>query len=182
MMLESVHDRCASLTRVGIDEISYKRGHRYLTVVVDHDSGRLVKHDSEIPKTRDHGELLNRSGAGRTAGVSPCRHSVTAAQTDTGSGGPHASVAAGRCREGAEPGSARSVASEPSSAARTSSAVSSRDDPLLMYAVPELLNYCKVEMRPGLLSAQHKLHLLLLPVGVMAGCLAKTDPCDRAHR
>jgi transposase len=25
-----------------IDEISYKRGQRYLTVVVDHDSGRLV--------------------------------------------------------------------------------------------------------------------------------------------
>lgn len=30
------------LHRIGIDEISYKRGHRYLTVVVDHDSGRLV--------------------------------------------------------------------------------------------------------------------------------------------
>ena len=30
------------LKRIGIDEISYKRGHRYLTVVVDHDSGRLV--------------------------------------------------------------------------------------------------------------------------------------------
>ena len=29
-------------SRIGIDEISYKRGHRYLTVVVDHDSGRLV--------------------------------------------------------------------------------------------------------------------------------------------
>ena len=28
------------LVRIGIDEISYKRGHRYLTVVVDHDSGR----------------------------------------------------------------------------------------------------------------------------------------------
>ncbi len=28
--------------RIGIDEISYKRHHRYLTVVVDHDSGRLV--------------------------------------------------------------------------------------------------------------------------------------------
>jgi transposase len=27
---------------IGIDEISYKRGHRYLTVVVDHDAGRLV--------------------------------------------------------------------------------------------------------------------------------------------
>ncbi len=30
------------LRRIGIDEVSYKRGHRYLTVVVDHDSGRLV--------------------------------------------------------------------------------------------------------------------------------------------
>jgi transposase len=35
-------DRFANLRRIGIDEISYKRGHRYLTVVVDHDSGRLV--------------------------------------------------------------------------------------------------------------------------------------------
>ncbi len=30
------------MCRIGIDEISYKRGHRYLMVVVDHDSGRLV--------------------------------------------------------------------------------------------------------------------------------------------
>jgi transposase len=35
-------DRFDGLRRIGIDEISYKRGHRYLTVVVDHDSGRLV--------------------------------------------------------------------------------------------------------------------------------------------
>jgi transposase len=35
-------DRLGGLRRIGIDEISYKRGHRYLTVVVDHDSGRLV--------------------------------------------------------------------------------------------------------------------------------------------
>src|SRR6186713_683337 len=40
--VEAVHDQFAGLTRIGIDEISYKRGHRYLTVVVDHDSGRLV--------------------------------------------------------------------------------------------------------------------------------------------
>jgi transposase len=40
--VEALHDRFADLTRIGIDEISYKRGHRYLTVVVDHDSGRLV--------------------------------------------------------------------------------------------------------------------------------------------
>lgn len=39
---EALHDRFADLARIGIDEISYKRGHRYITVVVDHDSGRLV--------------------------------------------------------------------------------------------------------------------------------------------
>jgi transposase len=35
-------DRLANLRRIGIDELSYKRGHRYITCVVDHDSGRLV--------------------------------------------------------------------------------------------------------------------------------------------
>jgi transposase len=35
-------DRWANLRRIGIDEISYKRGHKYLTVVVDHDTGSLV--------------------------------------------------------------------------------------------------------------------------------------------
>jgi transposase len=40
--VEKLHDRFAGLSRIGIDEISYKRGHRYLTVVVDHDTGRLV--------------------------------------------------------------------------------------------------------------------------------------------
>ena len=40
--VEQLHDRFADLSRLGIDEISYKRGHRYLTIVVDHDSGRLV--------------------------------------------------------------------------------------------------------------------------------------------
>ncbi len=39
---EAVHDRFAGLSRIGIDEISYKRGYKYLTVVVDHDTGRLV--------------------------------------------------------------------------------------------------------------------------------------------
>ena len=39
---EKQFDQFADLTRIGIDEISYKRGHKYLTCVVDHDSGRLV--------------------------------------------------------------------------------------------------------------------------------------------
>jgi transposase len=38
----SVRDPFDGLTRIGIDEISYRRGHKYLMVVVDHDSGRLV--------------------------------------------------------------------------------------------------------------------------------------------
>jgi transposase len=35
-------DRLAGLRRIGIDELSYKKGHRYITCVVDHDTGRLV--------------------------------------------------------------------------------------------------------------------------------------------
>ncbi len=40
--IDATVDRFDGLRRIGIDEISYKRGHRYLTVVVDHDTGRLV--------------------------------------------------------------------------------------------------------------------------------------------
>ncbi len=39
---EERSDRLDGLERIGIDEISHRKGHRYLTVVVDHDSGRLV--------------------------------------------------------------------------------------------------------------------------------------------
>src|SRR5213078_4157530 len=35
-------DRLEGLRRIGIDEVSHRKGHRYLTVVVDHDTGRLV--------------------------------------------------------------------------------------------------------------------------------------------
>ena len=35
-------DRLEGLRRIGIDEISYKKGHRYITVVIDHDTSRLV--------------------------------------------------------------------------------------------------------------------------------------------
>lgn len=34
--------RFDGLRRIGVDEISYKRGHKYLTVVADHDTGRVV--------------------------------------------------------------------------------------------------------------------------------------------
>ena len=36
------HDRLEGLRRIGIDEISWRTGQRYLTLVIDHASGRLV--------------------------------------------------------------------------------------------------------------------------------------------
>ena len=38
----AARDPFDALVRIGIDEISYRRGHKYLMVVVDHDTGRLV--------------------------------------------------------------------------------------------------------------------------------------------
>jgi transposase len=35
-------DRLDGLRRIGVDEVSYRKGHRYLTIVVCHDSGRIV--------------------------------------------------------------------------------------------------------------------------------------------
>jgi transposase len=40
--VEANCDRLDGLRRIGIDEISYKKGHKYLMVVVDHDTRRLV--------------------------------------------------------------------------------------------------------------------------------------------
>jgi transposase len=54
------HDPFDGLTRIGIDEISYRRGHRYLMVVVDHDSGRLVwaKAGHDIDTLQEFFDLL----------------------------------------------------------------------------------------------------------------------------
>ncbi len=40
--VETLGDRLDGVRRIGIDEVSYKRGQRFLTVVVCHDSGRLL--------------------------------------------------------------------------------------------------------------------------------------------
>jgi transposase len=36
-------DRLDGLRRIGIDEKAWRKGHRYITVVTDHDRGRLVR-------------------------------------------------------------------------------------------------------------------------------------------
>jgi len=40
--VEAGTDRLAGIRRIGIDEVSYKRRHKYLMVVVDHDTNRLL--------------------------------------------------------------------------------------------------------------------------------------------
>ena len=56
------NDPFEGLTRIGIDEISFKRGQRYLTVVVDHDSGRLVWGRAGAGQ-EDAGQVLRRARA-----------------------------------------------------------------------------------------------------------------------
>jgi transposase len=66
------YDPFAGLSRIGIDEISYKRGHKYLTVVVDHDTGRLVWAAPGRDKATLRGffDALEASAAGRCDRIS----------------------------------------------------------------------------------------------------------------
>ncbi|WP_179670126.1 ISL3 family transposase [Nocardioides thalensis] len=64
-------DAFAGLRRIGIDEISYKRHHKYLTVVVDHDTGRLVWASPGRERATVHAffDALEESGEGRCAQI-----------------------------------------------------------------------------------------------------------------
>ncbi len=64
-------DAFAGLRRIGIDEISYNRNHKYLTVVVDHDTGRLVwaKAGRDRATLEEFFDALEASGEGRCAQI-----------------------------------------------------------------------------------------------------------------
>ena len=65
---ETSTDRFANLTRIGIDEISYKRGHKYLTVVVDHETGVLLwAHPGHDTKTLE--KFFDALGPARCAQI-----------------------------------------------------------------------------------------------------------------
>ena len=64
--VDATVDRLEGLRRIGIHEISYKRGHRYLIVVVDHDRGRLVWAGPGHNDTALH-EFFNALGPERSA-------------------------------------------------------------------------------------------------------------------
>jgi transposase len=63
--VDAVVDRLDGLRRIGIDEISYKRGHRYLIVVVDHDT--TLEHglsNARVESTNTKIRLLTRIAFG----------------------------------------------------------------------------------------------------------------------
>ena len=64
------NDLLAGLTRIGIDEIAYRKGHRYLTVIVDHDD-RPAGVGAGGPQPGDSGRVLRRVGCRTGAGDSP---------------------------------------------------------------------------------------------------------------
>ena len=69
----AVTDPFANLTRIGIDEISYKKGHKYLIVIVDHDTGNLVwaKAGRDMKTLEVFFDLLGRSVVRRYASYRP---------------------------------------------------------------------------------------------------------------
>jgi len=61
-------DPLEGLTRIGIDELSFRKGQRYITVVVDHDTGRLVWAREGRDKKTVMG-FFDELGAERTARI-----------------------------------------------------------------------------------------------------------------
>jgi len=82
-------DQLEGLRRIGIDEISYRKGHRYLTVVVDHDTGRMVwAHEGRNSETL--AKFFAALGTDRAASLTHVSadgaewiHTVVAAQAPT---------------------------------------------------------------------------------------------------
>lgn len=58
--------RLDGLRRIGVDEISYKRGHKYLTVVADHDTGRVIWASQDRSKSSFEG-FFQALGPARTS-------------------------------------------------------------------------------------------------------------------
>jgi transposase len=60
--------RLDNLYRIGVDEISYKRGHRFLTIVADHDTGNVVWVGKQRSKAAFE-EFFTALGAPRAAAI-----------------------------------------------------------------------------------------------------------------
>ena len=60
--------RLDHLYRIGVDEVSYKRGHRFLTIVADHDTGNVVWVGKQRSKAAFE-EFFTALGPERTAAI-----------------------------------------------------------------------------------------------------------------
>jgi transposase len=72
--------RLNHLYRIGVDEISYKRGHRFLTIVADHDTGNVVWVGKQASRSCSHGRAATAAEQSVGAAISQirclrsCRH------------------------------------------------------------------------------------------------------------
>jgi transposase len=69
VVAERIDDaRLDQLYRIGVDEVSYRRGHKYLTIVADHDTGHVVWVGNDRTKAA-FGGFFDALGARRTAAI-----------------------------------------------------------------------------------------------------------------
>jgi transposase len=86
--------RLNHLYRIGVDEISYKRGRKFLTIVADHDTGNVIWVGKQRSKaaSEEFFTALGRSAPRRSrrsaSTKSTVRSSVCCAGTATGFGAP----------------------------------------------------------------------------------------------
>lgn len=84
--------RLEGLCRIGIDEISYRGGHRFLTTVVNHDSGRVVWAGEGKSSATVH-EFLAELGTERAGRLELVTMDLSAAfQKGVREGAPHAEI------------------------------------------------------------------------------------------
>lgn len=68
VVVDTIDDaRLDELYRIGVDEVSYRKGHRYLTVVADHDHGGRIVWAGEGKSADTLGEFYDELGDERTA-------------------------------------------------------------------------------------------------------------------
>jgi len=85
--------RLGNLFRIGVDEVSYRKGHRYLTVVADHDAGGAVVWAGEGKGADTLGAFYDALGVQRTAKLTAVSMDMGGAYLKaTAERAPHAAV------------------------------------------------------------------------------------------
>ncbi|UQX12043.1 transposase [Candidatus Mycobacterium methanotrophicum] len=103
-------DLLAGLTRIGVDEIAYRKGHRYVTCVLEHTTGRLVW-AGEGRNQDTLGKFFDQLGAQRCAALTRVScdgaewiHTVLRARGAAGGGLPASVSCRGLGAQGPRPG------------------------------------------------------------------------------